>query len=218
MQSYSTKFVAPAGGHTTIAIWGLKKWATLERELDVNIDNVTLRACGWTPVQPPVVHPPVVHPPVVKPPVVYPPVSKPDTCSVWYTIQRGDTLSGIAAHFGVTVPALMTANNLHNPNLIFAGQKLCIPGAPVAMPYGTAAASESYAAPVVVAPIVVEPAPAFVASAAPAAASEDAYRVQRGDTLSTIAALHGTTVATLMQINNLSDPNFIYVGQRIRLS
>jgi hypothetical protein len=29
---------------------------------------------------------------------------------------------------------------------------------------------------------------------------------------------HGTTVAALMQINNLSDPNFIYVGQRIRLS
>ncbi len=229
MQSYTTRFVAPAGGHTTIAIWGLKKWATLERELDVNIDNVTLRACGWTPVQPPVVHPPVVHPPVVKPPVVYPPVvkppvvyppvSKPGTCSAWYTVQRGDTLSGIAAHF---VPALMAANNLHNPNLIYAGQKLCIPGAPVATPYDTATASESYAAPVVepvvVVPVVVEPAPASAASVAPATASDDAYRVQRGDTLSAIAALHGTTVATLMQINNLSDPNFIYVGQRIRLS
>jgi LysM repeat protein len=232
MQSYTTRFVAPAGGHTTIAIWGLKKWATLERELDVNIDNVTLRACGWTPVQPPVVHPPVVYPPVVhppvvyppvvKPPVVYPPVSKPGTCSAWYTVQRGDTLSGIAAHFGTTVPALMAANNLHNPNLIYAGQKLCIPGAPVATPYDTATASESYAAPVVepvvVVPVVVEPAPASAASVAPATASDDAYRVQRGDTLSAIAALHGTTVATLMQINNLSDPNFIYVGQRIRLS
>jgi lysozyme len=159
---------------------------------------------------------------VVKPPVVYPPVSKPDTCSAWYTVQRGDTLSGIAAHFGTTVPALMAANNLHNPNLIYAGQKLCIPGAPVAMPYGTATVGESYAAPVVepvvVAPVVVEPAPASAVAVTAAPASDDMYRVQRGDTLSAIAALHGTTVATLMQVNNLSDPNFIYVGQRIRLS
>jgi LysM repeat protein len=145
-------------------------------------------------------------------------VSKPGTCSAWYTVQRGDTLSGIAAHFGTTVPAIMAANNLTNPNLIYAGQKLCIPGQPVAMPYGTAASSDSYAAPVVVAPVVVEPAPASAPSVALAATGDDTYRVQRGDTLSAIAAQHGTTVATLMQINNISDPNFIYVGQRIRLS
>ena len=234
MQSYSARFTAPAGGYTTIALWGLKKWATLERELDVNIDNVALRACGSTVVHPPVVYPPVVkppvvYPPVVKPPVVYPPVSKPGTCSIVYTVQHGDTLSGIAAHLGTTVSAIMAANNLANPNLIYAGQKLCIPGQPVAMPYGTAAASDSYAAPVVepvvVAPVVVAPAVVEPATATPsstAAAQDDAdasvHKVQRGDTLSAIAAQHGTSVAALMQINNLSDPNFIYVGQRIRLS
>lgn len=216
MQGYSTRFVAPAGGHTTIAIWGLKKWAMLERELDVNIDNVVVRACGWTAVQPPVVYPPVVYPPVVKPPVVYPPVVyppvvKPDTCSVWYTVQRGDTLSGIAVNFGTTVPALMAANNLSNPNVIFVGQKLCIPGTPVPTPFAAAPAVE---------PVVVEPAPASAAAAsAPAApAGDNIYRVERGDTLSSIAASHGTTVAALMQLNNISDPNFIFAGQRIRLS
>jgi LysM repeat protein len=90
------------------------------------------------------------------------------------------------------------------------------------MPYGTAAASDSYAAPVVepvvVAPVVVEPAPASTPSVEPASTGDNTHQVQRGDTLSAIAAQHGTTVAALMQINNLSDPNFIYVGQRIRLS
>ncbi len=143
MQSYSARFTAPAGGYTTIAIWGLKKWATLERELDVNIDNVVLRACGSTAVYPPVVTPPVVYPPVVKPPVVYPPVVKPGTCSdagVWYVVQRGDTLSGIAAQFNTTVRPSWP-NDLTNPNLIYVGQKLCIPGQPVATSYGTAAVS-----------------------------------------------------------------------------
>jgi LysM repeat protein len=225
MQSYSTRFVAPAGGHTTIAIWGLKKWAMLERELDVNIDNVVVRACGWTSVQPPVVQPPVVkppvvYPPVVKPPVVYPPVVKPGTCSVWYTVQRGDTLSGIAANFGTTVSALMAANNLTNPNMIFAGQTLCIPGTSTPTPYASTTGDEGYAAATVVEPVVVDPAPASAAAtSAPAApAGDNLYRVERGDTLSSIAASHDTTVAALMQLNNISDPNFIYVGQRIRLS
>lgn len=226
MQSYSTKFVAPAGGYTTVAIWGLMKWAMLERELDVNIDNVVLRACGGTSVQPPVVappvvvppvvYPPVVYPPVVKPPVVYPPVIKPGECNVCHVVQRGDTLSGIAVQYGTTVAALMAANNLTNPNVIYVGQKLCIPGSSAPTPY--AAGSSGGADPVVVTPVVVAPASASAPVATTATTGDNFYRVQRGDTLGAIAAQHGTTVAALMQINNLSDPNFIFVGQRIRLS
>jgi lysozyme len=43
-----------------------------------------------------------------------------------YTVQRGDTLYSIAIKFGTTVPALVTANNLTNPNLIQIGQVLII--------------------------------------------------------------------------------------------
>ena len=43
-----------------------------------------------------------------------------------YTVQRGDTLYSIAIKFGTTVPALVTANNLANPNLIQIGQVLII--------------------------------------------------------------------------------------------
>lgn len=231
MQTYTTRFVAPAGGYTTIAIWGLKKWATLERELDVNIDNVTLRACSTATVHPPVVYPPVVKPPVVTVPVVTVPVvrpTKPGLCNapgdVLVVVQHGDTLSALAVRYNTTVAAIMAKNGLTNPNIIFAGQTLCVPDPPVAAAYSdtaVAAAASDYPAavvvePVVAAPVVVEPASAQP-TVATAQASDNAYRVQRGDTLSAIAASNGTTVAALMQLNNISDPNFIYVGQRIRL-
>jgi LysM repeat protein len=44
-----------------------------------------------------------------------------------YTVQRGDTLSGIAQSFGVSQEALMKANSLNNPNQIYVGQQLIIP-------------------------------------------------------------------------------------------
>lgn len=44
-----------------------------------------------------------------------------------YRVQSGDTLSGIAARFGTTVDALMTANGLSSAHLIRAGETLTIP-------------------------------------------------------------------------------------------
>jgi len=44
-----------------------------------------------------------------------------------YVAQAGDSLSTIAARFGVTVQALMAANGLTNPNLVNVGQVLVIP-------------------------------------------------------------------------------------------
>ena len=43
------------------------------------------------------------------------------------------------------------------------------------------------------------------------------YVVQAGDTLSGIATKFGTTVANLVSLNNISDPNLIYVGQVLKL-
>ncbi len=44
-----------------------------------------------------------------------------------YTVQPGDTLGTIAAHFGVTINEIMAANGLTNPNVVSAGQSLIIP-------------------------------------------------------------------------------------------
>ncbi|CAM4014822.1 LysM peptidoglycan-binding domain-containing protein [Geobacillus stearothermophilus] len=41
-----------------------------------------------------------------------------------YTVQKGDTLSGIAKKFNTTVSALQKLNNIKNPHLIKVGQKL----------------------------------------------------------------------------------------------
>jgi LysM repeat protein len=51
-----------------------------------------------------------------------------------------------------------------------------------------------------------------------AVAADDRFTVVRtGQTLSGIAAAHGTTVERLMRLNHLADPNRIYPGQRLRL-
>lgn len=44
------------------------------------------------------------------------------------------------------------------------------------------------------------------------------YTVKSGDTLSSIAAKYNTTYQTLAKNNNISDPNKIYVGQKIKIS
>lgn len=41
------------------------------------------------------------------------------------------------------------------------------------------------------------------------------YVVQRGDTLGKIARRYNTTVSEIAELNNLSDPDLIYVGQRL---
>lgn len=45
-----------------------------------------------------------------------------------YTVASGDTLTGIARRFGTTVNAILSVNFIPNPNVIFVGQKICVPG------------------------------------------------------------------------------------------
>lgn len=45
-----------------------------------------------------------------------------------YTVKVGDTLSGIAAKYGVTYQTLASYNGISNPNKISVGQKIKIPG------------------------------------------------------------------------------------------
>ncbi len=113
-----------------------------------------------------------------------------------YTIQPGDTLAALSRKFGVSIQAIAAANNIVNPNLIYAGQSLIIPD-------GTSSTSPDQ-------PPAAPPAPA---PAPPGPTTGETYVVKPGDTLTRIAVAHGVTVASLIQANGLSNPNLIYAGQ-----
>jgi peptidoglycan-N-acetylglucosamine deacetylase len=106
-----------------------------------------------------------------------------------YKVQSGDTLGSIAKRYGTTVQAIVSANNLANPDSIKVGQQLVIPGG------GGAAVTG--------------------AAAMPTAGQSRSYVVQRGETLLSIARRFGLTVKQLQQANNITNPDKIYPGQTL---
>lgn len=72
-------------------------------------------------------------------------------------------------------------------------------------------------------PVTPAPSPVFQPPVAtdpeptPPAADLNTYEVRRGDNLSTIASRHGVTTAELVDLNQLSDPNAIRIGQKLLL-
>lgn len=114
---YSVKFVAPSK-QIILAVQALKKWGTPYRELDVNLDLIQLQGCPYPPV------------PLKDDAIVIPPTNGGPVCATWYTVKKGDTLAAIASRYRVTVAQLVKLNNIKNANLIYAGQRLCIPPDP----------------------------------------------------------------------------------------
>ncbi len=55
------------------------------------------------------------------------------------------------------------------------------------------------------------------AAAAPTVVAATTYIVRPGDTLSAIAARHGTTVSALASANGIPDPDRIRIGQLLRI-
>jgi len=59
------------------------------------------------------------------------------TTTQHYTVQPGDTLSGIAFRYGTTTDRLQAANGLSDPNRILVGQVPTIPAADTVLPTPT---------------------------------------------------------------------------------
>ncbi|MBT6093144.1 MAG: LysM peptidoglycan-binding domain-containing protein, partial [Acidimicrobiaceae bacterium] len=97
------------------------------------------------------------------------------------TVEAGDSLSAIAVQHGTTVSALMAANGITDPDRVYMGQRLVIPGV----------------------------------GATPTTLPTMVVVVQRGDSLSAIAAEYGVTMEALIEANNITDPDTVHVGQEL---
>jgi LysM repeat protein len=74
---------------------------------------------GPAPVPPP--------PPCPPGPSPIGPWPTPGACMTLHTVRYGETLFALSRLYGVNPWAIARANGLFNPNIIFAGQVLCIP-------------------------------------------------------------------------------------------
>lgn len=113
-----------------------------------------------------------------------------------HRVRKGETLSGIAARYDVSVQQLARLNGLRQPYRVVVGKLLKLPGA-------------------VEAPTLASTARA-VATADVGTASggeEVRHTVKRGDTLGKIAQRYGVSQSELLALNNLRNANQILLGQ-----
>ena len=111
-----------------------------------------------------------------------------------YTVQSGDTLWKISQKFGVTIQAIVDANQLDPAKTLNIGQKLVIPGSstPVQPTEPTTPAQPSEPVPVVT-----------------------THTVQSGDTLWKIAQKYGVTVQMIVNANGIDVTKPLMVGQKL---
>ncbi len=140
-----------------------------------------------------------------------------------YEIQKGDTLSGIAAAAGVSLNDLRSLNNIKDDKII-AGETLSIPSGGK-VPTSTQKASTKKSTPVETAP-EVDLAPAPLAPAVIPAETDDSsmsvdavidHVVYPGETLDAIARQYGVTKSEIMRLNNISNEAAVKEGQRLRI-
>jgi LysM repeat protein len=117
-----------------------------------------------------------------------------------YTVQRGDTLSGIARRHNTTVQAIKVANG-KSSDTIRVGEVLQIPGQ----------ADSAPSAPTASAPRATQ------ASASAPAAADGEHVVRAGEFPGSIARQYGMTAQELLTLNNITDPRTLQVGQRLKV-
>ena len=109
-----------------------------------------------------------------------------------HKVKKGQTLSVIAKRYGTSVKRIMSANGIKDAGKIRAGQVLKIPGG-----YVSIAKSSSKKA----------------GSSSPSSQSGQQHRVQKNETLSTIAKKYKSSVKAITRANGIENPRKIKAGQ-----
>ena len=120
-----------------------------------------------------------------------------------HEVRRGETLSRIAARYDTSAQAVAQANGISVRTLIHPGQTLVIPQGPVGR-YDSSLSDSPRAS-------------RSSSSRRRRSSGDGVYRVERGDTLSTIATNHGVGVNALASANGLSLRSVIRPGQRLTI-
>lgn len=121
----------------------------------------------------------------------------------FYVVRPGDTLFSIAMRYGVSSWSLAQSNGIWNPNFIYVGQTLVIPGGHNPNP-----------CPGCPGPF---PGPHPVPGPMPGPIYHCSYRVQYGDTLTSIGYRLGTDPWAIARLNGIINLNWIYAGQYLRV-
>jgi LysM repeat protein len=155
--------------------------------------------------------------------------------STYYTVKKNDSLKAIAIKHKMATATLASANGIKDVNKIFVGQRLKIPGRSSSVASSTRTTPSvressdtvplpgfgiSDPAPAPAAGLAPAPTPA-PALAKPAASTADshrgilAYRVDRSDTIETIAGQFSTTPDRIREINRLNASTTLKPGDEI---
>lgn len=125
-----------------------------------------------------------------------------------YTIVSGDTVSKIAARFGLSTQTILSANGLSMTSVIYPGQTLAIPSSSTA---AFTPAPVAYIAPVTPATPAAPPA---ATGTTPVTSS---YVIKSGDTVSKIATQFGISIQSILNANNLGWSSIIYAGRTLTI-
>lgn len=164
------------------------------------------------------------------------------------TVRSGETLSDIADRYGVSVGTLMRMNGIRNPDLVQAGSRLQVPGPTVTAGSGRHRVNSGETLSSIASQYQVRsrdlmalnnlrnanhvevgqtlrlpsnavmPRPAFKPVAVTPIPGATEHTVVKGQTLTQIAKAYKLPVASLISINQLSDPNKVEVGTRLYLT
>lgn len=185
---YTLEAVAKSGS-VTVFTRSTPTWSLQHN--DIYIDDASLVVVGGTPAN----NPPPNNPPAPAPTAV--PTQVPGFA---YTVVPGDNYYRIARKFGVSVQSILSANRVANPNLLYTGTVLIIPGVSGPAPSGGG----------------TSPTPAPTTNTPPTnnapPANAITHVVVQGDNLYRLSRRYNTTVARIKQLNGLVS-DIIYIGQ-----